>query len=801
MANTDYSEAFIRDAVDKQFTISYSGGVLTNENICDESMTLKEILCGDRQLRFGSCNASCFELTIINNVAPLKNEVLTVSCKVEGVEDAPYQFGVYKVDSDMPTADRMYRDIIAYDAMYDILNAEVSEWYNSLSFPITLKDFRDSFLQHMGVEQIQTNLPNDDMIVSETIKPSELSGGTVIQAICEINGCFGHIDRSGKFQYIFLEEIVNGVYPSNDLYPAEDLYPASGTAEPIERKMYLSCGYEDYICNRIDKLQIRQEENDIGAISGTGSNCYIIEDNFLVYGMGADELKQVADNIFPVMQNVSYRPFKAEAKGNPCIGVGGQVILHTSMEIIYTYVLQRTLKGVQALRDSYSAEGEEYCTEDYNSINKRIIQLRGKTNTLIRTVEETRLEIKDIESGLDSKITQTAQKIETEVTRAKSAEESLGSRITQTAESISSEVTRATNAERNLSSKINQTAESISAEVQRATQAEGTLSSKITQTAESISSEVTRATNAESNLSSKINQTADQIELKVSKGDVSSQLSIESGQVTLKSNRFVLESTNCSISKEGNIKASNVDLSGKITASSGKIGGFTIGSIGLTSGSTGSLSNPFGVYIGTDGISCGTSGSAFKVTNAGVLTIDSASGSITLGNTSSGRMVLDKDCISFGASTNTTEITKDKIKIYNTYIEKDTVHCAKYSSANTYYTDINGDEIELHGSSTSSFLKIKSGETIWASYSGTYNIKGDSGDILIALSRNRVEVIPDNVVIGKGFSASTVGFFGSNGSSKKSITAISSTSSATASSNATKINEILTALKAYNLIG
>lgn len=58
--------------------------------------------------------------------------------------------GVYKVDSDVPTADRRYRDIVAYDAMYDILNAEVSGWYNSLTFPMTLRQFRTAFVLMSG---------------------------------------------------------------------------------------------------------------------------------------------------------------------------------------------------------------------------------------------------------------------------------------------------------------------------------------------------------------------------------------------------------------------------------------------------------------------------------------------------------------------------------------------------------------------------------------------------------------------------------------------------------------------------
>lgn len=56
-----------------------------------------------------------------------------------------------------------------------------------------------------------------------------------------------------------------------------------------------------------------------------------------------------------------------------------------------------------------------------------------------------------------------------------------------------------------------------------------------------------------------------------------------------------------------------------------------------------------------------------------------------------------------------------------------------------------------------------------------------------------------NVKIGDG-TYDNVGFFGSSGSSKKTVTTIFNTSSATASSNATKINEIISALKAYNLL-
>lgn len=146
----------------------------------------------------------------------------------------------------------------------------------------------------------------------------------------------------------------------------------------------------------------------------------MIQDNFLVYGKGSEELTGIANNIYGKIRGIIYRPFSADCKGNPCIEVGDAVRLPTRYEIIESYVLKRTLKGIQALRDNYEATGEEYRSTQVNSVHKSIIQLKGKTNVLTRTIEETNSKITDVESGLSSEIKQTAtdirQKLKTRLT-------------------------------------------------------------------------------------------------------------------------------------------------------------------------------------------------------------------------------------------------------------------------------------------------------------------------------------------------------------------------------------------------
>lgn len=543
MVNYQYAELFKKDSIDKQLTIETDDKTtkITNVELHQEQFELTESICSESELTIGSCEAAVLKFTVSNIFLPMKDKMITVKTVIDNNTANPFQIGRYKVYSDTPTADRTKRDIVAYDRLYDVINADVAEWYNALlpekDSTTTMKAFRDSFFGYFGIEQADAQLVNDDMKVEKTVEPEELSGATVLNCICEINGCFGHIVRDSKFHYIYLEQEIQGLYPRNNLYPADDLYPREPKSTRISKSLYISAQYEDFLVKTIDKLQIRKEEDDIGVIVGSGTNAYVIQDNFLVYGKGSEELTGIANNIYGKIRGIIYRPFSADCKGNPCIEVGDAVRLPTRYEIIESYVLKRTLKGIQALRDEYEATGEEYRSTQVNSVHKSIIQLKGKTNVLTRTIEETNSKITDVESGLSSEIKQTATDIRAEV---KNTADGLSSSIEQTANSIRSEVSDSVN---NLSSSIQQNAESIATEVKRANEAEGNLSTKITQTAESITSEVSKnyetkenATNTKTELQTSIRQTADGFTAELSKQVTETKQYAESAAETAESN-------------------------------------------------------------------------------------------------------------------------------------------------------------------------------------------------------------------------------------------------------------------------
>ena len=501
MVDYQYSSLFLKDSVDKQLNIVSDDGKIniTNTELHQEKFELTESLCSESELTFGACEAGMIKFTVSNVFLPMKGKWLTAKMTLDGHEDKPFQIGRYKVYSDTPTADRTCRDVVAYDALYDILSSDVTDWYNQIlpqkDSKVTLKQFRDSFFNHFGVEQEEVSLVNDEMIIEKTVEVKTSSSGSsdteetitigeaisgkeVLSCILEINGCMGNIGRVGKFRYVYLTQDMQGLYPANDLYPADDLYPRNPKSTSISKSQYISAQYEDYIVRTIDKLQIREKENDIGVIVGDGGNTYVIEGNFLVYGKGTKELNEIGEKTLSKIKGIIYRPFSADCKGNPCLEVGDAVRLTTKYELIETYILKRTLKGIQALRDDLEADGEEYRTSKVNGIQRSILQLKGKSNTLERSIEETKSTIVDVEKGLQSQITQTATEIRSEV---KNTTDGLSSRITQNSESITAEVNRANQKEGELAAAIQVNAAGITSKVSR-----DSVISEINQSAEGV---------------------------------------------------------------------------------------------------------------------------------------------------------------------------------------------------------------------------------------------------------------------------------------------------------------------------
>lgn len=767
MINYTYESLFRQDSIDKQIHIAGENISLGNEDIIQNTFELIESINETDDLKFGSCIASELHFTTSAVDSAFIGKVLTITETIDEHEEDDFSVGVYKVYEEKWTANRTRKDIVAYDKIYEINNMDVMEWYDSLTFPITLANFRNSFFNYIGVEQVSTTLINDSFIVQETIMPKTLTGAMVLHAICELNGVFGRMTRDNKFAYTQLD--TTSVY---------SVTPA----------MYTSCKFEDYSVRAITKVIIRQEGNDAGGMAGSGDSVLIVQGNFLAYGSTAEELEDVAENILSVVGSITYTPCELSCIGNPCVEVGDLItVSRVDGQTFNTYVLRRTLSNIQAVKDEFYTTGNETRVNDLNSAEDEWIQLLGKSNKLTRTVDETVSQVATLGNSVTT-LTQTSEYLTTQVQEinreldgenlvwegegeptllnypywdftsafvcdgTKYCADIYNDDMTEVEQGETGEYPHfyyseqdrkdhvrdlyidlddgngyrfvKTNGVWNWQLIANSDFAILFNQMTELSQDVDSIDARVSDTEVTIVDHETRISNNEATLAIQ----ATEIEAKVSEtyGNNLSDFSW-----SLKSSGFELKNTGTTVFK---VNSSGAEISGKVTATSGYIGngvnGFTIGSTFIRNGMT-SLSDTShnGVYVGTDGISLGKG--KFKITSAGACHIEMNEGSISLGNfavTSTGAVTIASGSINLANNfiVNSSGVMTLKRGSINLGSGKFTVNDSGYMTATSgkiagFNITSSGFDISSGGSVVSSIYGSTSGlqiDAINESFSG-----------------------------------------------------------------------------------
>lgn len=355
MINYEHSLSYMNDSTDKKLFINVDGSgfsVITNKNIHNGQFTLEESICSESELRFGGCESSKIQFKMNNVTGSLKDRLLTVKHIVDGDNDNHLQLGVFKVFSDKLTSDRRHKEIVAYDRMYDIVNTDITEFYNGIIFPISIKELRNLLFEKLEVNQEEIELVNDDLIVNKSEYSSKVYAGDLLKDICEINGCFGKIGRDDSFHYVSLGENV---------------------VETKQKKDYSDAQYEDFKTSNITQLIISQSSSDY--YYGEIGNAYNL--SMRILEVDEKNLQELCDNLFGKIKDITYVPTTIDCRGNPCLECGDKISFISGENVeVTTYILERKLTGISALRDNYMSDGTEYY-EDINTMSdKSITQLK-----------------------------------------------------------------------------------------------------------------------------------------------------------------------------------------------------------------------------------------------------------------------------------------------------------------------------------------------------------------------------------------------------------------------------------------
>ena len=457
-------------------------------NVVQGSIKLNEIIA-DNELKFGKILASQFEVRVYDT-PDISGKFLIVYQEDNGIYKGIFAGQIISCKLDNTGLDRT---IVAYDLSYYYREKNVAAWWINFwenKETSTIGECRESLCANLGINFENVVLPNDDITITKNVELSYITFADVLFMLCELNGCFPHFNRDSILEFIMLDT-------------EEEPTDITGLYEG------LNSNFEDYTTAEITGIQYFDSDNDLKYSYGDMDNPYKMSSNIFTYGMGTAQLNAISANLMDYLSELSYTPARVKM-------VVGDLSFHLGQKIHTDkgdfFILENQYSASQLVEESIIARGTERLEERTKGLGNSMIVVNEKIAKVEFDVEHLAVEFADIAAGLSSRITQNAESITTEVTRATGAENGLSSRITQTADAITTEVTNRQNADNGLSSRIDQTVQAIS--------------------------------------------------LKVSKGDVSSQLSIESGQITLASGRLIINTGNFRIDSNGTITCYNANLTG-----------------------------------------------------------------------------------------------------------------------------------------------------------------------------------------------------------------------------------------------
>ena len=403
--------AYLSDSIHKNLTITIADRnvTFTNVDIVSESLELTESIETTRALTFKGCIATRYKFKVAGIVTDLRGEYVEASIQASNTESIPLFKGYIDSQNNL-THEDILTEFTCYDALYSIGERDMQSWVDGLSLPMTVKQFRTSLFTNLGITQENNTFINDSLSISADFKTAvdKPSARELMQWLCQINARFGQIGRDGIFYYRELTPISRGLYPSTETYPSEETYPSAESAGVIlSPGDYKSNGfsYEPYETAKITKVVIVDKDGVERGSAGSGANIFVIKDNPIAYNVN---MAQAARAILAKIDQLNFDPvIKLETVGLPWIECGDAVMAYTRLNTVRAFVLSRTLKGIQALSDSFSAD-----TDQYQPIYKPTVQTQiSQTNTALAQTNSNVTTVDNRVTGVDNRVTGVSNQV------------------------------------------------------------------------------------------------------------------------------------------------------------------------------------------------------------------------------------------------------------------------------------------------------------------------------------------------------------------------------------------------------
>lgn len=220
-----------------------------------------------------------------------------------------------------------------------------------------------SILQGQVFEVAYTDMETEDLFRIPCTDIQNVTLRQIMSSSYELNCKFGQMDRVTDLFYA--AELNNAaLYPADTLYPLNNLYPG-GISETSFRSWYSKLWTDIVGEQSFRKLTLvyralnsDNEPEDFTLdkiVNADGTTDYEVSDNWLLKNQiwTHQQVQAIADSMAERMENIRWFPFEMWAAGLPYVETGDMIEIIVGNETYTSYVLQRQLKGIQNLQDTY----------------------------------------------------------------------------------------------------------------------------------------------------------------------------------------------------------------------------------------------------------------------------------------------------------------------------------------------------------------------------------------------------------------------------------------------------------------
>ena len=293
--------------------------------------------------------------------------------------------------------------VVAYDTMSK-LDADFSGWLraNQAQFPKTIWQLVQLACQRAGVTLAGSGLPINGSYSVQAFYADDLTCRQIISWAAEAAGCYAHMNANGKLEFsTYTDYAAQGIGPGNPsqqwtaLNFAGQLFAvADGSiwtfAQPQIAYYADSLSYEDYTVKAIEKVQIRQSDNDVGVIypdSTTATNTYVIQGNLLLTTGTEANLKGVAQNLYNALKSVTYTPCKVSVPSSSGLACG-QIVHVTDAHgrEFSTCLMSATISAGKASFESTGSASRESSSavnsQSYKNLTGKMLEIKTSVDGL-----------------------------------------------------------------------------------------------------------------------------------------------------------------------------------------------------------------------------------------------------------------------------------------------------------------------------------------------------------------------------------------------------------------------------------